>query len=213
MKKSVIFVFAFFLLAPALPAQTYLNKIGFDFYSPYMVKSPKYNLPGNKYNADIKSTGGSFGLFYERAFKNHSFSLRTGAYLNSGLLVSFYVPVEFNGDILGNSKETTLFLGYSAGLNFNFPIAFTTSVFLPDNVISVDSQIKKTFYIAPDVGINAGINLGHFFISFQGLFNFFIPEFVAYKTVYKDETGKQITEYNTNDNWGITIRTGAGYRF
>ena len=178
-----------------------------------MIKSPKYDLPGNKYNADIKGTGGSFGIFYERAFKNHSFSLRTGAYLNSQLSASFYIPVEFNGDIFGNGRESVLFLGYSAGFNFNFPIAFSGYTFLPDNVISVDSHIKKYFYMAPNVGINAGINLGHFFISFQGLFNFLVPEFVACKTVYKDETGEKITEYNTNDNWGITIRTGAGYRF
>ncbi len=45
------------------------------------------------------------------------------------------------------------------------------------------------------------------------LFNFLVPEFVAYKTVYKNDQGKEITEYNTNDNWGITFRFGIAYRF
>ncbi len=215
MKKLVILLFAF-LFVQTLSAQTYLNKIGIDFFSPYMVKTPKYNLPGNKYNPVMgKSTSSSFGLFYERAFRNHSFSLKTGIYLNKQFnsLVSFYVPIEYNGDVFGNSSESTFFVGYTAGLGLNFIAAFTESVIYSNNVINISSSIKKHFYIAPHVGINAGINLNHLFFSFQGLFNFLVPEFVSYHTVYKNETGKEITENNVNANWGVSLRAGIGFRF
>jgi len=128
--------------------------------------------------------------------------------------VSFYVPVDFNGDVFGKSSKTTLFAGYTVGFCLNF-ISFYAGnpVLLAGNVININMSTKKSFYIAPHVGINAGINLRHLFFSFQGLFNFFVPEFVTYKTVYKNEKGKEFTEYNTNANWGITIRTGIGFRF
>ncbi len=205
------------MLAQVLSAQTYLNKIGFDFFSPYIVKTPKYDLPGNKYNPFLnESTSGSLGFFYERAFRNRSFSLKTGAYLNKQFnsLVSFYVPVEFNGDVFGSNSETTLFAGYTVGFGLNF-ISFYAGnpVLLAGNVLDIDMSTKKSFYIAPHVGINAGINLNHLFFSFQGLFNFFVPEFVTYKTVYKNEASKEITEYNTNANWGVSLRAGIGFRF
>lgn len=215
MKKS-IFIFAFVLLAQVLPAQTYLNKIGFDFLSPYMVKTPKYNLPGNKYNPYLElSTSHSFGIFYERYFKKRPFSIKTGAYLNTQFnsLVTVYVPVEFNGDVFGKGSETTLYVGYTAGFNLNFFVASTGSLVYAPNVTYMNSSIKKRFYIAPYAGIHAGINLNHIFFSFQGLFNFFVPEFVTYKIVYKNKAGKEVTEYNTNNNWGVTIRAGMGFRF
>ncbi len=215
MKKTGIII-GLLLFAQVLSAQTYLNKIGVDFFSPYMVKTPKYNLPGNKYNPYLEqSTSRSFGFFYERAFKNHSFRLKTGAYLNKqfNTLVSFYVPVEFDGDVFGSSKETTLFAGYTVGVCLNFPSMFTGSTVLPNNVSDIDFQIKKSFYMAPYAGINAGINLNHLFFSFQGLFNFLVPEFVGYKIVYKNEAGKEITEYNTNAKWGVSLRAGIGFRF
>lgn len=215
MKKLGV-ILLFFLFVQTLSAQTYLNKIGVDFFSPYMVKTPKYDLPGNKYNPVMeKSTSSSFGLFYERTFRNHSFSLKTGVYLNKQFnsLVSFYVPIEYNGDVFGNSSESAFFVGYTAGLGLNFIAAFTESVIYSDNVISISSSIKKPFYIAPNVGINAGINLNHLFFSFQCLFNFLVPEFVSYQTIYKDNTGKEITEDNANAHWGVSLRVGVGFRF
>ncbi len=217
MKKSVIFVFAFFLLAPALPAQNYLNKIGFDFEN-YIVKTPKYNLPGNQYNPYVLSKAGGFGFFYERFFNNTAYSIKTGGYLNKqfGSVVSVSIPVDFNGDIFGKRASTTLFLGYSAGLSMNIMVAAVTgSVFYPyeGKIVSFDISLKKNFYIEPHAGLYAGVNLGRFCFSVQGLFDFLVPEFVSYKTVYKNDQDKEITEYNTNNNWGITIRAGVGYRF
>jgi hypothetical protein len=217
MKKSV-FMIAFILLVQVLPAQTYLNKIGVDFFSPYMVKTPKYNLPGNKYNPYMKSSGRSFGIFYERFFKNSSFSIKTGGYLNKqfGSVVSVDIPVEFKGDIFGKRASTTLFLGYTAEFGMNIMATVVKgSVFYPyeGKIVSFDISLKKTFYVEPYAGLYAGVNFGRFCFSAQGLFDFFVPEFITYKTVYKNDQGKEITEYNTNDNWGITIRAGAAYRF
>jgi len=215
MKKLGV-ILLFFLFAQTLSAQTCLNKIGVDFFSPYMVKTPKYDLPGNKYNPYLEqSTSGSFGFFYERLFKNHAFGLKTGAYLNKQFddLVSVYVPVEFDGDMFGKSNESTFFAGYTVGFNLNFMANFTGAYIYPVNVVDIEFLIKKNFYIAPYAGIHAGINLNHLFFSFEGLFNFFVPEFVAYKIVYKNEAGKEITEYNTNANWGVSLRAGIGFRF
>ena len=216
MKKSVIFVLAFFLLASALPAQTYLNKIGFDFEN-YIVKTPKYNLPGNQYNPYILNKAGGFGFFYERFFNNTTYSIKTGGYLNKqfGSVVSLNIPVDFNGDIFGKRASTALFLGYTAGLSMNINVAMTGNVFYPygGKFVSFDISLKKPFYIEPHAGLYAGVNLGHFSILVQGLFDFLVPEFVNYKTVYKNDQDKEITEYNTNNNWGITIRAGAAYRF
>ncbi len=216
MKKS-FFLFAFILLVQVLPAQTYLNKIGFDFFSPYMVKTPKYNLPGNPYNLYMKSTSQSLGFFYERFFNKTAFSVRTGIYLNKqfGSVVSLNIPVDFNGDIFGKRASTALFLGYTAGLSMNINVAMTGNVFYPygGKFVSFDISLKKPFYIEPHAGLYAGVNLGHFSILVQCLFDFLVPEFVNYKTVYKNDQDKEITEYNTNNNWGITIRAGVGYRF
>jgi len=212
MKKSGIIIIMLFLLVQTLSAQTYLNKVGFDFFSPYMVKTPKYNLPGNQYNPYIESSGGGFGFFYERFLNNHSFSIKTGGYLNKqfGSVVSVNIPVDFNGDIFGKRTGTTLFLGYTAGVSFNIMAAVVTgSVFYPygGKAVSFDVLIKKNFYIEPHAG------LWRMCFSVQDLFDFFVPEFVTYKTVYKNGQGKEITEYNTNNNWGITLRFGLAYQF
>ncbi len=216
MKKLGI-ILIFFLFGQAVFGQNYLNKIGFDFEN-YMIKTPKYNLPGNHYNPYMASTGGGFGFFYERHFKNRSFSLKTGGYLikQFGSAVSVNIPVDFNGNILGKSTETTLFLGYTAGFSMNIMATLATgSVFYPyeGKIIAFDISYKKHFYIAPHVGLNAGMNISRFCFTVQGLYDFFVPEFVNYKTVYKDDQGKEVTEYNTNNNWGLTFRFGLAYRF
>ncbi len=220
MKKIGIIVI-FLFLTQAVNAQEYLNKIGFDPLAAYIVITPKYNLPGNKYNSStMESSSGGFGLYYERFFKQHNFSVETGCYLNDQFssVISFYVPLDYNRSVLGNARETTFYAGYTAGINLNF-ISFVSgnmspADFVPTNVILAnDISIKKHFYLAPHAGINAGINLKHLFFSFQGLYDFFIPQFVSYKTVYRNDQGEKITEYNTNKNRGISLRLGLGFRF
>ncbi len=216
MKKLWIILFLG-LVVQSLSAQTYLNRVGFDFEN-YMVKTPKYNLPGNQYNPYIESSGGGFGFFYERFLNNHSFSIKTGGYLNKqfGSVVSVNIPLDFNGDIFGKRTKTTLFLGYTAGFSFNIMAAVATgSVFYPygGKAVSFDVLIKKNFYIEPHAGLYVGVNFWRISFSAQGLFDFLVPEFVTYKTVYKNGQGKEITEYNTNNNWGITSRFGLAYRF
>lgn len=207
------------LLGQAVNAQEYLNKVGFDLAS-YIVMTPKYNLPGNKYNPyATNSSSGAFGLYYERFFKKHDFSLKTGCYLNDQFssVVSFYVPLDYNKSVFGNARKTTFYAGYTAGINLNIMTHFLDMTgggyFIPLNVISENVLIKKNFYIAPHAGINAGINLKHLFFSFQGLYDFFIPQFVTFETVYKNDRGEKITEYNTNKNWGFSLRLGMGFRF
>ncbi len=215
MKKLGIFI-VFLLLMQTLSAQTYFNKIGLDFFGGYIVNTPKKDLPGNRYNTLMNSTSGMFGIYYERFLNNPAFSLKTGAYFNYQFkaLGSISIPVEFNGDVFGKRSKTVLFAGYTAGLCLN-DVFYNSggSRFFYDNVIYYEMTIKKHFYIAPYVGINAGINFHRFGFTTNVLFNFFVPEFVNYKTVYKDDQGKEITEYNTNDNWGITLRFGLAYRF
>jgi len=81
-----------------------------------------------------------------------------------------------------------------------------------DNSVKGYVDIKRKFYLSPDVGVITGINLNKISLTGQFLFNFLVPEFVTYKTVYKNAQGKEITEYNTNGNWGITFRFGLAYR-
>lgn len=218
MKKFGIIII-FVLLGQAVNAQEYLNKVGFDLAS-YIVMTPKYNLPGNKYNPyATNSSSGAFGLYYERFFKKHDFSLKTGCYINEQFLsvASFYVPIDYNKSVFGNARQTTFYAGYTAGININIMSNLSPlpggGYFIPLNVISEDFSLKKRFYIAPHAGINAGINLKHIFFSFQGLYDFFIPQFASFKTVYKNSQGKTITEYNTNKNWGFSLRLGMGVRF
>lgn len=215
MKKLGIIII-FVLLGQAVNAQEYLNKVGFDLAS-YIVMTPKYNLPENQYNPyTTNSSSGAFGLYYERFFKKHDFSLKTGCYINDQFssVASFYVPIDYNKSVFGNARRTTFYAGYTAGININIMSNLLTlpdggDYFLPSNIMTY----KKRFYIAPHVGINAGINLKHIFFSFQGLYDFFIPQFISFKTVYKNDQGKTITEYNTNKNWGFSLRLGMGVRF
>ena len=214
MKKLGIIIMLF-LLVQTLSAQTYFNKVGFDFFSAYVVNTPKKDLPGNRYNTLMNSTSGMFGIYYERFLKNPAYSLKTGAYFNYQFqaLKSISIPVEFDGDVFGKRSKTVLFAGYTAGLSLN-DVYYNSggNRFFYDNIIYYEMTIKKHFYVAPYVGINAGINFHRFGLTTNLLFNFLVPEFVAYKTVYKNEQGKEITEYNSNDNWGITFRFGLAYR-
>jgi len=218
MKKLIVVILLLFT-AKLLPAQQYLNKIGLDPAYAYVVMTPKYHQSLNQYNPYMKSSGAGFGLSYERLFKAKPYGLKTGFYFIRQMttIYSFYVPLEFNGDLLGKNKETTFYAGYIAGLGLNFAIPSLTDaggelIFSP-NYFESDVTIKKKFYIAPHVGIQAGINLKHLFFSFQGLFHFLVPEFVSYKTLVEDDNGKRTTEYNTNKHWGITLGLGVGISF
>ncbi len=215
MKKLLIIVFLFFF-NQSLFAQAYMNKVGFDVFSGYIVNTPKYKLPGNQYNTLMNSTSGMFGVYYERFLKNNALSLKTGVYFNYQFqaVKSINIPVEFNGDVFGKRNKTALFAGYTVGLSFNDVYSNSGgNRFFYDNIIYYEMTIKKQFYVAPYVGINVGLNFHRFGVTANMLFNFLVPEFVAYKTVYKNDQGKEIIEYNTNDNWGITFRLGLAYRF
>ncbi|MBN2638944.1 MAG: hypothetical protein JXR65_07640 [Bacteroidales bacterium] len=219
MKKLMVSIILLFT-GNLLLAQEYLNKIGLDPAYSYVVMTPKYNKPLNQYNPYMRSSGAGYGLSYERLFQSKPYGLKTGFYFirQFSSVYSFYVPLEFNGDLLGKNKETTLYAGYVAGLGLNFAIPSLTGVgsgilIFGPNYFESDITIKKKFYMAPHAGIQAGINLKHLFFSFQGLFHFLVPEFVSYKTLVEDDNGKQTTEYNTNKHWGITLGLGLGISF
>jgi len=215
-KKVIIFILLLLLVAQALSAQDYYNRIGFE-YGGFIVNTPKYNLPGNKYNQYMIRSSSLVGFYYERFLNTTPFGLKTGIYLNKQFnsIISVQVPVEFNGSIFGRRYENGFYAGYSADLNFNF-VTTVVSGYLTisqNNTIHDYIDIKKNFYLSPDVGVIAGINLNKISLTGQCLFDFFVPEFVSYKTVYKNDQDKEITEYNTNGNWGITFRFGLAYRF
>ena len=212
--KIVIFIILL-LFVQALSAQDYYNRIGFD-YGGYLVKTPKYDLAANKYNQYMVMSSSMVGLYYERLLNDTPFGLKTGVYLNKQFnsIISVQLPVEFNGNFFGRRYENGFYIGYSVGLNCNF---VTTSVsgyitVSQDNSAKGYIEIKRKFYLSPDVGVIAGINLNKISLTGQCLFNFLVPEFVTYKTVYKNTQGKEITEYNTNGNWGITFCFGLAYR-
>ncbi len=214
-KKRVFFGLLLLLFAQALFAQDYYNHIGFD-YGGFLVKTPKYDLTGNKYNQYMVMSSSMVGLYYERLLNDTPFGFKTGIYLNKQFnsIISVQLPVEFNGNIFGKRYENGFYVGYSAGLNCNFVTTMVSGYITvsQDNSVKGYVDIKRKFYLSPDVGVITGINLNKISLTGQFLFNFLVPEFVTYKTVYKNAQGKEITEYNTNGNWGITFRFGLAYR-
>ena len=214
-KKKIVIIIICFLSIQTLSAQDYYNRIGFE-YGGYIVSTPRNNLPGNKYNQYMVMSSSLIGLYYERLLNDTPFGLKTGVYLNKQFnsIISVQVPVEFNGNIFGRRYENGFYAGYSAGLNFNF-VSTVVSGYITvsqNNIVHDYIDIKKNFYLSPDVGVIAGVNLNRISLTAQCLFNFLIPEFVTYKTVYKNDQNKEVTEYNTNNNWGITFRFGLAYR-
>lgn len=223
MKKTGVFIILLFF-AQILHAQEYMNNIGLNFLGTITTIAPKHNLPGNNENSFMDKSnnlGSSFGLYYERFLKNGSSSLESGIYYNRLFyygevhdLREVSVPINFNGDIFGKRRKTRLFFGYTAGLDLNF-LAHDKADDLDNMLTGADAYVypKKYFYVAPHAGINTGVNFWNMSLSFRFLFHFFVPEYLTFKTVYENDQGKEITEYNTNKSWGTTFRVGLSYRF
>lgn len=221
MKKTGVLT-TFLLLAQFLSAQKYENNIGLNFFDIYTIGAPKYNLPGNGYNTYIENSSGiSYGLYYERFLKNPSLSIESGIYFSRQFfysgeaknLRSINVPIEFNGDLLGKRMKTRFFLGYTAGIDLNFLAHDVASGYDWISGATYEVHPKKYFYIAPHVGINTGINFWNMSLSFRFLYHFLVPEYLTFKTVYENDQGKEITEYNTNKHRATTFLAGLSYRF
>ncbi len=148
-------------------------------------------------------------------------SLESGIYFNHlfyytgepNSLKSISVPIDINGNLLGKRRITRIFWGYTAGIDLNFLAhdVASSSDWLTGAVYQVSP--KKYFFIAPKIGLNAGINFWNMCLSFHYLFHFLVPEFLTFKTVYENDQNKEITEYNTNKHWSTTFRMGLSYRF
>ena len=190
-----------------------LNTIGVDFGG-YAVGTPKYSKDGNEYNPFMKSSSSIVGFYYERFLGKNAFSVKSGIYLNKQFnsIISFYIPIEFNGNLLGKRNDVGFFLGYTGGKNYNFIKDVVYGFRVPAPNTSSDIFISKNKYASPHIGLNAGLNFKKISITICGLFHFLIPEFVKYETTYIDDNHK-ITEYNTNKTIGISFRTGMCYRF
>jgi len=224
MKKIITTILLLFLLQAAYAQER--NNIGFDFFATTYKNSPKYDLPGNNRNSFIQNSNGRMiGLYYERFLKNQSFSIQSGIYYHKSFeeisgsswfkIKSVYVPVELNGNLLGKRNKTTLFLGYTAGLGFNFTGGQegSSSDYYDQSTVYYWVMPKKHFYVVPHAGVNAGVNFWNLSFSFRYLYDFFVPEYVTFKTVYTNDQGKEVTEYNTNSNTGRSFRFGFSYRF
>ena len=212
MRVLILTIVIGFCLNQSLSCQT-SNNIGIDFGG-YVVGTPKHTLTGDKYNTFMKSSSSIVGFFYERFLGDSPYSIKSGVYLNKQFnsVVSFYIPIEFNGNILGKRNESGLFLGYTGGINLNFIREVVYGFRIPEPNTSSDIFINKDSYISPHFGLNTGINFKRICISFSGLFHFLIPEFVKYETKYVVNSNF-VTEYNTNKSIGVSFRAGLSYRF
>jgi len=192
--------------------QTY-NSIGLDFGG-YIVGTPKHAKAGDKYNSFMESSSSMVGLYYERYLGDLPYSIKGGFYLNEQFnsVISFHIPIEFNGNILGKRNEEGLFLGYTGGISCNFIKDITYGFRFPSPNTSSDIFISKDFYVSPHAGLNTGINFKRMTLSFSGLFHFLIPEYIKYETKYS-VNNTPITEYNSNKSIGVSLRAGISYRF
>jgi hypothetical protein len=180
----------------------------------YVVPSLKYNLPNNNYINYTENVSSLIGLNYERFLKSLPISVKGGFYINHQYrsVLSLHIPLEINGNLLGNRNESFAFLGYTGGFSYNKVIKVIKS-FSMINVqegFEDDISIKKENYLAPHAGLNAGFNFKKFSISTTLAFHFFVPEFVEYSV---KNISKKTIEYNTNKNYGLSFRIGCSYRF
>lgn len=212
MKKNILLIITTVLWSKIAFSQ-YSNKIGLDFGG-YAVATPKKNLSGDKYNSFMESSSSIVGLYYDRYLGESQFSIKGGFYFNKQFnsLVSFHIPLEINGNLLGKRDESTVFLAYTAGASLNFIREVVYSFRTPEPNTSSDILINKDFYIAPHFGLSTGLNFNRFGILVSGLFHFLVPEYVKYETTF-EENSTTTTQYNTNKSIGTSLRIGASYRF
>jgi hypothetical protein len=127
-------------------------------------------------------------------------------------ILSYHIPVDFNGALYGIRNEKGLFLGYTTGLSFNYIDNVVYGFRFPAPNTSSDIFIKKNFYIAPHLGFNSGLNFNRICLSIGGLFHILVPEFVTYQTSYLIDN-RAIIEINTNKSFGVSFKIGLSYRF
>ncbi len=211
MRVSIFLMFVISTIN-ATYAQRY-NSIGFDFIGGYIVAAPKLQLEGDKYNPYTKNTSSTLGIYYEKHIEDYPFSIKGGVYFNYQFkcIRSIHIPIDLNGNILGKRNSSFVYLGYTAGASYNSIIDVFSSIsyFVPQGT-SAEVTIKKDSYLAPHIGFNSGINFKRFGLTGVILYHFFVPEFVNYKVMYNNLS---ITENNTNNNYGVTLRFGLNYKF
>jgi len=201
-----------FLSVSVLSFSQNLNNIGFDLGG-YIVGAPKHKLTGDKYNPYMENKSGAFGIFYERYIGDYPYSIKTGFYYNYqfNCVRSIHIPIEFNGNLLGKRNESFAFLGYTGGFSYNKLIDIVSSItYFVEPGTNADVSIKKTSYLAPHLGLNAGINVNKFCFSGSLLYHFLIPEYMNFNTSYNNN---KTIEQNTNSSYGISLRLGVSYRF
>jgi len=210
MKTLIIILLIIFSFS--LKAQK-LNSIGFDFPSAYIVGAPKHKLSGDKYNPYMENRSGLFGVYYERFLGDYPYSIKAGFYLNYqyNCVRSFHFPIDFNGNILGKRNESLAYLGYTGGFSYNKMIDILSSVwYVVQDGTSANVSLKKDNYIAPHIGLNAGLNYKRIGLAVAFFYHFLVPEFVDYEVKYNNLT---ITEHNTNMSYGVSLKFGILYRF
>lgn len=211
MKRSYIVLALVTIMAIPATAQK-LNNIGFDFAA-YVVRAPKHSLEGDKYNPYMENSSSAFGFFYERYLGHYPYSIKTGIYINKQYesVGSLHIPIEVNGSILGKRNQSFAYLGYTGGFSYNRIIVESSSILhFPPEGTKATYTTKRSGYIAPHAGLNAGLNLGKVCLSGTFLYHFLVPEFMDYTVTYNNNT---VTEKNTNKNHGLSIRFGLSYRF
>lgn len=190
------------------------NRVGFDLGG-YAVSAPKKILSGNGRNQFIAGGSSFRGIFYDRAICNNMYSVKTGVYISKQFdaLMSVHIPVEFNGSIFGKRDSTMGFFGYSAGLGFNYGFDVDKGIYLlGEGTHAIDVEWNKKFYIAPQIGFNAGLNVWRISVLCSATMSFWVPEFAKFTTTFT-ENGEQLTQTNTNSNMGISLKLGLAYRF
>lgn len=191
------------------------SSIGFDMGG-YAVSAPKHMMSGNVRNKYIDGGSSFRGIFYDRFICNAAYSIKTGVYMSEQFdaLVSLHIPIEFNGNIFGHRDSTMFFVGYTGGIGVNIALDVDEGiVFLSPGTTNVGVDWKKNFYVAPQVGFNAGFNYWRISVLCSATLSFLVPEFAEFTTSFAEDNGQAQVQTNTNSNMGISIKLGVAYRF
>jgi hypothetical protein len=184
-----------------------------DIGGAYTVFAPKHTLYGDKFNPYLNNSSGMLGLYYERYLGSEKYAIKAGcAIVKQGIVRSLQIPIQLGGNIIGERSTSRINVGFVSGIGLNSMFFITKSGFIPLDT-QCDISLKRQFYFAPHIGVNAAVNLRRFAITSEFLFHCFIPEFLLYKVSYMDMQNNRIVEYNTNRNIGMTLKFGLMYRF
>lgn len=188
-----------------------LNSIGLD-YGGYAVVVPESSIENRK-NPYMNSSSSIVGLFYERFLEKKPFSFKAGVYLNKQFesVISYHFPIEANGRLVGKKLDNPIFIGYTVGLSYNRMHEVIYDIPFSNDIYS-SVTITKDSYVAPHLGINAGVNIKRFRLTSSFLYHPFVPKFVEFTTKYQKD-GQESIEYHTNKSTGVSLRIGLGYKF